>query len=68
MALSPKAGANLKVLEELFLNDNQLSGSLPSSWNKLKTLKFLVIYQNHLKGPPPESWKELQHVEGGPWP
>lgn len=46
----------LSVETGRFLNDNKLSGSLPSAWAAMHYLQVLQLQQNRIGGTLPPSW------------
>ena len=42
------------ALEELYLNENQLTGGVPASLGKCAKLKMLSLFMNQLEGPIPD--------------
>ena len=47
------------VLEELDLNENQLSGAIPPELGELSDLRRLRLFENQLTGPSPRGWGTL---------
>uniref|UniRef100_A0ACD5ZF52 Uncharacterized protein n=1 Tax=Avena sativa TaxID=4498 RepID=A0ACD5ZF52_AVESA len=47
------------TLQNLFLSDNQLTGSIPSSLSKLTSLSAMSLNANHLDGELPDSFDSL---------
>ncbi|GMH42590.1 hypothetical protein BSKO_10509 [Bryopsis sp. KO-2023] len=53
---------SFKVLT-LDLEDNVLTGTLPSGWSRLTTLTEIDLSKNSLTGPLPDEWSRLQNLE-----
>lgn len=45
------------------LNDNALSGTLPTEWRMLQRLRVLSLASNDLQGPLPPAWSSLANLE-----
>jgi hypothetical protein len=46
--------------QALFLEHNNLTGSLPESWSRLSQLSTLNLRNNSLTGTLPAQWKAMQ--------
>ena len=56
----------MRHLRYLWLNGNQLTGTLPAAWGQLASVKFIDLSDNKLSGGIPGSYKgmkELHHLE-----
>ena len=51
------------ALEELYLNENQLTGGVPASLGKCAKLKTLQLYKNQLEGPIPDELGQCGELE-----
>jgi hypothetical protein len=52
--------ANLNALTDLYLWNNDFSGSLPSAWGTgMASMNYIHLEGNLLSGPIPDSWVNL---------
>lgn len=58
--------SELKQLELIRLDQNNLSGELPPSWGALTNLRTLTLWDNKLAGEIPDSWANMQASLTGP--
>lgn len=54
-------------LKSLYLNNNNLTGSIPASFGKLKKLEYLNLTQNKLSGQIPEEVKKHPYYKSKNW-
>ena len=54
---------NLSNLKELILNDNQLTGTIPSELGNLSNLQKLLLHNNNFEGDLPEEVNDLDNNE-----
>jgi hypothetical protein len=55
--------SQLKGLEVIRLDQNQLKGALPASWAALPSLRRLTLWDNRLEGGIPASWSDMKALE-----
>jgi Leucine-rich repeat (LRR) protein len=52
-----------RISEYLYLDENQLTGTIPKSMGALTTLETLYLQKNRLSGVIPESLDHLKHLK-----
>lgn len=50
-------------LDSIDLGDNNLSGSLPSSWSEMSNITYIALIFNRLTGSLPTSWQSLTSLQ-----
>lgn len=53
----------MKRLQQLFLHNNKLTGSLPEEWGSLGALTSLGLATNELSGNIPTSWTGMRSLK-----
>ena len=61
--LPSASGSCLSRLQYLYLNGNNLNGTLPSSWFNLPSLLTLDLHDNRLSGTLPPSWGDFATLQ-----
>jgi hypothetical protein len=59
----PREWAALESMQEIWLYDNELSGTLPREWASLPHLSVLSLSINRLSGELPREWASLESMQ-----